>query len=157
MPYLFLKDAHSILRWVVILTCLYALLRVWNGLLNKRPWEKADRLSGLAFTSALNLQFFLGLGLYAISPLTVPAMKNFGAAMKDSTLRFFLVEHPTAMLLAVIIAQAGFSLSKRAPSDRARFLRATIAYTLAALLILAAIPWPFLKYGRPLFPDLGGG
>ena len=59
------------------------------------------------------------------------------------------------MLLAISIAQVGYSISKRATTDRARFLRAAIAYSLAGLLILASIPWPFMKYGRPLFPSFG--
>lgn len=113
-------------------------------------------MAGLIFTSLLNVQFVLGLILYAISPITRPAMMNFAAAMKDSTLRFFAVEHVAGMLLAVVIAQIGYSISKRAATDRGKFLRSAIAYSLAAVLILASIPWPFMKYGRPLFPSLGG-
>ena len=83
-------------------------------------------------------------------------MTNFAAAMKDSTLRFFAVEHVAGMLLAVIIAQLGYSLAKRAATDRAKFFRSAIAYSIAAVLILGSIPWPFMKYGRPLFPSFGG-
>ena len=49
-------------------------------------------------------------------------MANFAAAMKDSTLRFFAVEHLSGMLLAVVIAQVGYSISKRAVTDRGKFL-----------------------------------
>ncbi len=155
MPYLLLKDSHSILRWIVILTLLWALTRFWSGFFGKSEFTRQDRSAGLIFTSFLNLQFLLGIILYATSPLTKAAMANFGAAMKDPMLRFFAVEHPAMMFLAVIIAQVGFSLSKRAPDDRARFLRGAIAYTVAGVLILAAIPWPFMKIARPLFPALG--
>jgi hypothetical protein len=110
----------------------------------------------LFFTSLLNLQFILGLVLYGISPITRSAMANFAATMKDSTLRFYAVEHLAGMLLAVVVAQVGYSMSKRAGTDRGRFLRAAITYSIAALLILASIPWPFMKYGRPLFPSFGG-
>lgn len=156
MPYQLLIDAHSILRWVVVLTLLWSLLRYWSGLLSKSEFTRQDRMAGLVFTSFLNLQFLLGIILYASSPLTKAAMANFGAAMKDPTLRFFAVEHPTGMLLAVIIAQVGFSMAKRAPSDRAKFLRGAIAYTISGLLIVASIPWPFMKIARPLFPAIGG-
>jgi uncharacterized membrane protein YcfT len=156
MPYLFLKDVHSLLRWIVILACLWALLRVWSGFAERSEWTRKDQTAGLIFTSLLNLQFILGLILYGISPITRSAMANFAACMKDSTLRFFAVEHLAGMLLAVVIAQAGYSISKRAATDRGKFLRATIAYSIAALLILASIPWPFMKYGRPLFPSFGG-
>jgi hypothetical protein len=156
MPYAFLRDTHSLLRWIVIIACVWALVRVWSGFLGRSEWTRKDQTAGLLFTTVLNLQLILGVILYAISPITRTAMMNFSAAMKDSTLRFYAVEHLAGMLLAVVIAQAGYSLAKRAALDRAKFLRAAIAYSIAALLILASIPWPFMKYGRPLFPSFGG-
>ena len=60
------------------------------------------------------------------------------------------------MFLAAVIAQVGYSLSKRATTDRGRFLKGAIAYSISTLLILVSIPWPFMKYGRPLFPSFVG-
>ncbi len=156
MPYIFLRDTHSLLRWIVIIACLWALVRVWSGFFGRSEWTRKDQRAGLLFTSVLNLQLILGIILYAISPITRAAMSNFAAAMKDSTLRFFAVEHVAGMLVAVVVAQLGYSLAKRAATDRAKFLRSAIAYSIAAVLILASIPWPFMKYGRPLFPSFGG-
>jgi hypothetical protein len=156
MLYLFLKDAHSVLRWLVILAAVWALVRAWGGLFSRAAWTKPDRISGLVFSSVLNLQVLLGIALYAVSPITRAAMGSFGAAMKDSVLRFYLVEHAAGMLVAAILAQVGYSLAKRATDDRARFRKAAIFYTVAALLVVASIPWPFFKYGRPLLPGIGG-
>ena len=156
MPYLFLKDTHSLLRWIVILACFWALARVWSGFFGRAEWTRKDQTAGLVFTSLLNLQFLLGLVLYAISPITRSALSNFAAAMKDSALRFYAVEHFAGMLLAVVVAQIGYSISKRAATDRGKFLRAAALYSIAGLIILASIPWPFMKYGRPLFPTFGG-
>jgi hypothetical protein len=153
MPYFFLRDTHSLLRWIVIIAGLWVLTRVWSGLLGRAEWTRKDQIAGLVFTSLLNLQLILGLILYAISPITRSAMANFAAAMKDSTLRFFAVEHFAGMLVAVVIAQVGYSVSKRAVTDRAKFLRSAVAYSIATVLIVASIPWPFMKYGRPLFPS----
>jgi len=155
MPYPLLLEAHSILRWVVILTGVWALLRFWSGFLGQIEWTRADRMSGLIFSSFLNLQVLLGLVLYAVSPMIKFAMTHFDTVMKDPVQRFFAVEHPTAMLAAAIIAQVGYSVSKRAGDDRSKFFRGALFYTLAILLVLAAIPWPFMKYGRPLFRVLG--
>lgn len=153
--YVIFLNVHSLLRWLVILSCAWALLRVWSGFISKSQWTDKDRKSGLIFTSILNVQFLIGLVLYFISPITKSALADFGAAMKNGMLRFFTVEHVTGMLLAVIIAQAGYSISKRAATDRSKFLKAAIFYTIALVLILASIPWPFMKYGRPLFPSFG--
>jgi hypothetical protein len=155
MAYLVLKDIHNILRWLVILTAFWALFRVWGGLLARRTWAAADRHAGLAFTSTLNLQLVLGLIVLFAGP-TGAAFSNMGQAMKDPTTRFFAVEHPFLMILAVVVAQVGFSLAKRAATDRARFLKAAIPYTLATIFVLISIPWPFLKAGRPLFPSFLG-
>ncbi len=154
MIYLIVNDAHSLLRWIVILACLWALIRMWGGLIGKREWAKADKLSGLAFSSALNLQVVLGLILYAVSPLTQAALGNFRAAIKEPAVRFFVLEHPVTMILAAVIAQVGYSMAKGAAADRSKFLRGGIAYLVAAILVLASIPWPFLKYGRPLLPGM---
>jgi hypothetical protein len=156
MAYLFLKDFHSLLRWIVILACFWALTRVWSGFFYSAEWTKKDQRAGLVFTSILNLQLVVGFVLYGLSPITHAAMTNFGAAMKDGTLRFFAVEHFVGMILAAAVAQAGYSLSKRATTDRARFFKAGLAYAAAGLIILVSIPWPFMKYGRPLFPTFGG-
>jgi hypothetical protein len=155
MVYLFLKDTHNILRWLVIFTCLWALFRVWSGLLAHGAWSKKDRIAGVIFTSILNLQFIIGLLLLFTGPMRA-AFSNMSGTMKDPVMRFFVVEHPFMMLLAVIIAQVGFSLSKRAGTDRAKFLRATICYTISAILIFASIPWPFMKAARPLLPSFLG-
>ena len=155
MAYIYLKDIHNLVRWLVLLTCIWALFRVWAGLLKRTEWTKKDRIAGLVFSSVLNVQFLLGLIVLFVGPVHT-YYSNMAATMKDSVARFFAVEHPFMMLLAVIAAQAGFSMSKRAGTDRAKFLKAAICYTISTVLILAAIPWPWMKAGRPLFPGFLG-
>jgi hypothetical protein len=50
--------------------------------------------------------------------LDAPTRGDSAGAMKDSVLRFYAVEHLAGMLLAVVVAQVGYSISKRAPTDR---------------------------------------
>jgi hypothetical protein len=144
------------MRWVVLILAVWTLFRMWRGSVSGAAWRKPDQMSGLAFTSFLNLQVIIGIVLYAVSPITHAAMANFAAAMKDPILRFYAVEHGTGMILAAVIAQVGYSVSKRAATDGAKFMRAAIFYSIAVLIIIASIPWPFFKYGRPLFPGFGG-
>ena len=51
------------------MACLWALLRVWSGFFGRAEWTRKDQMAGLIFTSLLNVQFVLGLILYAISPI----------------------------------------------------------------------------------------
>jgi hypothetical protein len=144
--------AHSILRWVVVLTGLAAAGRGiagWGG----RRWTSSDSRAGLWFVSALDLQLLVGLALYfVLSPAMKDAMRNAGAAMRDPILRFFLVEHVTGMLLAVVCAHIGRVKIKKATDDGRRHRLAAVFFGLAIVLILLSIPWPGMPAGRPLWP-----
>ena len=111
----------------------------------------ADRWS-LAAMATLDLQMLLGLLLYFIlSPFTAEAMKNFGAAMRDSNLRFWAVEHIMSMFGAVILAHIGRALARKATHADAQRRRLLICFGLAAALMLIGSPWPGFANGRPLF------
>lgn len=142
---------HSYLRWLVIIFALLAIGRAYLGWFGHRPWTAIENRLGLLFTVSFDIQVLVGAILYFfLSPLTTAALRNFGAAMKNDLFRFFSVEHLAIMLVAAVIAHIGRALSRKASSDQGKFKRAAIFYTLAILLVLAAIPWPFSSISRPL-------
>lgn len=147
--YEIIKGLHNILRWVVVLGGIYAIVTALRGLLTGASWTATDKRAGIIFTSALGAQLLVGILLYVISPLIKAAMADMSAAMQSSELRFFVAEHFVIMILALVAAQLGYSLGKRAPTDRAKFMRSSIGYVLAGLLLAYGIPW-----WRPLFPGL---
>jgi hypothetical protein len=119
---------HSWMRWAVVVLALLALARRGRY--------------GLFFTIALDIQFLIGLALYLfISPNTRAALANAGAAMHIAATRFWIVEHPFAMVLALVFAHIG----------RVKPARQGLFFGLALLFILLGMPWPGLLYGRPLF------
>ena len=64
-------------------------------------------------------------------------------------LRFWIVEHPLGMVVAIALTHIGRARIQRTP-DRARKRRLLRSFFgLAIVLILASIPWPGLPYGRP--------
>lgn len=148
--YLGLLHSHNLLRWIVLIAAVVALIQIYRSWRGKGSWSQADTRTGLFFTISLHLQLLVGFLLFFISPLTTTALANFGAAMQNSVLRFFLVEHTVVMLLAVVLAQVGFSLGRR----RGRPATAAILYTIAILAMIVAIPWPGLIHGRPLLPGM---
>jgi len=140
---------HSILRWLVILLALFAIIRAATGITFKRGWMQMDNRAGLWFTILLDLQVLVGIILYFfLSPITASALQNFGAAMGSPATRFFSIEHVLGMIIAVVIAHIGRALSRKAPTPVQKHRRAAIWFGLALLVVLAAIPWPFLSYGR---------
>jgi hypothetical protein len=142
---------HSVLRWLIVLIALFAIIRAATGISFKRGWMQMDNRAGLWFTSLLDLQVLVGAILYFfLSPTTAIVLRNFGAAMGDPATRFFGIEHILGMLVAVVVAHVGRSLVRKAPAPMQKHRRAAISIGLTLLIVLAAIPWPFLSYGRPL-------
>ena len=96
---------------------------------------------------AVDVQLFLGLCLYAVSPLVRAAWANMAGAMEQHELRFFSVEHLTVMILAVAAAHVG---SWRAPPQGGapvglRFIKGGGWRAFGCVLI--GVPWwrPFLR------------
>lgn len=146
-----LLTLHSYLRWVVILLGLVVIVRSLHGRSRLGWWGPDDARAGLLYTSSLDLQVFIGFVLYLLySPLTIGAVRNLGVAMADRTLRFWTIEHGVMMLLALVVAHIGRARVRNAREDRRRYTRAAIYYSVSWLLVLAATPWPFFSYGRPL-------
>lgn len=141
---------HSLLRWIVILFGLWAVVTA-AAAASRRSWTPGEARPGLLFTTGLDLQLLLGLVLYVgLSPITRAALQDFGAAMQTGALRFWAVEHPALMVLAVVLAHVGRSATRYAGSDRAGS-RARLWFGLALVALLLATPWPFMPNGRPWF------
>jgi len=65
---------------------------------------------------------------------------------------FFSLIHITGMLTAVVLMTVGSSKLKRLENDHDKFRAIAIFWSIALLLILAIIPWPFSPFAqRPLW------
>lgn len=145
-----LLHTHNLLRWVVLIAGLITLVQAFRGLDGSRPYA-GTRKVGLIFTSGLHLQLLLGLGLFVVSPFIQAAMADMKATMADRAVRFFVAEHPTLMVVAVVVATIGSIVAKNAANDAARHRKALVFTAVTLLLILAGIPWQ-----RPMMPGMGG-
>lgn len=146
---------HNLNRWLVLIFLLLALLRALPGWLGHRVWRPGDDQVGKRLTLVADLQLLLGLVLAGVSPTVRTAMGDMAAAMKDSSLRFWAVEHSALMLLAVVLIHIGRARSRRTAPDVVKHRRAAVYFGLALAAILAGMPWQWLATnGRPLFPEL---
>ena len=144
---------HSVLRWVILVVGLLAVARACSGWLGQRPWDAADNRAGIWFVAALDLQFLVGLALHlGLSPLTRIAMSDPGTAMQSSGLRFWFVEHPLGMMVALVLAHVARVRIRRAPTDVSRHKGAAVLFALAFLVIVLSSPWPWTTNARPLLP-----
>ncbi len=64
-----------------------------------------------------------------------------GTIMKDPLLRLYNVEHPTLMIIAVVLITMGYSKHKKKLSSTPKLKTLAIFYTLALIAILLMIPW----------------
>lgn len=135
---------HSLVRWLVILLGVWAVVSAWRA-----PRAGGDRraaLPGLVFSMTLDIQLLIGLLLYvALSPITMAAIQNMAGAMKNGAWRFWTVEHPAMMVIAVVFAHLG--RPRRGSADGGR--HAVLWFGLALLALLVATPWPFMPQARP--------
>ena len=75
--------------------------------------------------------------------------------MKNKFFRFFWVEHPTFMILAIIMVTLGYGMAKKPVPDIVKYRRAFWFFVIALLMILVAVPWPFRAgISRPWFPGM---
>ena len=143
-----LLHTHNLLRWVVLVLGLLALVKAYQGISGDRPYAAARRI-GLFFTASLHVQLLLGLGLFMVSPFIQRAMGDMRTTMADAPTRFFVAEHPTVMVAAVVLLTIGGIVAKNATNDAARHRKALVFVGITMLMLLMGIPWQ-----RALFPGM---
>jgi hypothetical protein len=141
--YPFLNHLHSAIRWFLLsglLVSLYTAISCING---KKGLTSGGKLFSRLTVYLAHSQLLVGIALYMISPKVIFR----ASAMSSPILRFFLVEHITAMVASIALITAGYSMMKKA-ADPVRSVKTLFWFYLAALVvILAMIPWPFLSFG----------
>jgi hypothetical protein len=142
---------HSLTRWAVLITAVLAIVTAWQGWSGSVAWTATKARFASWFVNTTSIQLVIGLILYgALSPITLKAFSDFGAAMKDSAIRYWAVEHMTMMLIAVALVHIGSGRIRKGADDKAKHRAAAIFFTIAFVFIMASIPWSGVNV-RPLF------
>jgi hypothetical protein len=143
---------HSWNRWLILIAGILVIASAINGLTAKSDYSPFQKRWSLIFLSSMHLQLLVGLLMYFfLSPITAQALSDFGAAMKDSVLRFWAVEHAFVNVVAIVLAQTGSILVKRRADSAGKHKRTLIWTGIALLLILAMIPMGMMGVERPWF------
>ncbi|WP_276484006.1 hypothetical protein [Paraflavitalea pollutisoli] len=150
--YTMLLVLHSAFRWLVVFSLLLSLYRSYRGYWGNRPFTRTeDRIRHWTATIA-HVQLMIGMVLYFQSPLIKAFLQDVGSSRESFALLFFGMIHSTLMLAAIVLVTIGSALAKRKPTDRLKFKTMLVWYTVAAIVILIAIPWPFSPFAaRPYF------
>jgi hypothetical protein len=129
-----LQLTHSVFRYFVLIFLILLIVRSLMGWLNKTSYSGTDEKLGFWLFVVTHMQFLLGLILYFVSPLVVFS----GSSMKDPTARYWLVEHMSLMLIAIVLITLARTTSKKMEST-ARYKRLFIFNALAFICIITAI------------------
>jgi heme A synthase len=125
---------HSYLRYVVLILLIVVIIASLIALVTRKPYRDADNKLSLFLLISTHLQFLLGILLYLVSPAVVFS----GEAMKDSTMRYWLVEHATGMVIAIALITAARVTAKKMSDSQAKHRRMLI-FNLIALIIIVVV------------------
>ncbi len=142
MLYNILVNAHSGLRWIVLLLLVYNVINTAMALSSKRVLTAKDTRISLFGMTSVHIQILIGLVLYFISP----KVQFSASTMSDDVLRFFTMEHTLGMLIAIVLITVAH---RRVKTGNAR--GGFWYYTIGLLVILLSIPWPFRGFGNGWF------
>ena len=146
--YSFLLPVHSVFRWAVVFSLIYAIIISAKGYFSKTTFTKTSNTIRHWTATIAHIQLITGIILYVKSPFV---KQFFATAHNTGETFFFGFIHLLLMLLAIVLITIGSAKSKREKTDEVKFKTMLIWFSLAGLLILLAIPWPFSPLAnRPL-------
>lgn len=131
------KHLHSGLRYVVLLLLIITILTAISGVLGKKTYTEGNRKLNLFTLISAHIQLLVGLALYTMS--TMVSFSDMGNVMKSVNLRYWTVEHVVMMVIAIVLITIGHAKSKKASNSIAKHKSIAIFYTIALVIIIAAI------------------
>lgn len=139
-----LLHLHNFMRWAVLILGLWTIFQSLGGMSGGKVFTAKNKRIALFFMISCDIQLLLGLLLYFMGPWGIKNIQNMGMGevMKNTAGRFFAIEHTLLMLIAIILVHIGYSASKSG-EDSKRFKKLFWFSTIAIIIMLISIPWPF--------------
>ncbi len=128
--------AHSGFRWIALILIIITVVKAFKGIKNAEDYTIKNKMLALGTLIVFHLQFLIGFSLYFTGAKT----KFFDMSQP---FRFYTIEHPLMMIIAIILVTMGYSKSKKEEYANKKFRKILIFYTVALIIVLTAIPWPF--------------
>ena len=149
---------HSLLRWLLIIFLLINIIRV--NVEAGEDFDLVDRKWSLRLLITAHINLLIGLYQFffgdRILQMVFREHYTMSDIMKRADLRFWIIEHPTMMLLAIALITMAHIKSKKIGNALKKHRMMSILYILALLVIIAGVPWPFRgeDIARPWFRPL---
>jgi hypothetical protein len=143
--YITLLTMHSFFRYALYLMFLYSFV-VFMSSYRQKQIQPSFQKSHKILTILTDIQFLMGLILYFISPLVQTAISDIKSAMKNSELRFFLLEHGTLMIFILALLHILNSKLKKSPLSDNIIKISLVFYIIIGIFFIIGFP-----YSRPAF------
>jgi hypothetical protein len=127
-----LKSAHSGWRYVVLILLIVAIVNAFSGWLGKKAYTEGNRKLNVFTLISSHIQLLMGLILYFVN-------NWYKADSSVAMARYWKMEHISMMIFAVILITVGNARSKRFDNPAAKHKTIAIYFTLALVIIVAAI------------------
>lgn len=134
---------HSMFRWLVVASLLFAIYRSYKGWFCNKPFSKFDNSVRKWTAIIAQIQLVIGITLYSISPLVHYFLHHFKKAIPVREIRFFGMEHAVVMISAIIVITIGSVKANRKPTAKEKFKTMAIWFSIGMLMILSSMPLPF--------------
>ncbi len=147
---------HSWLRWILLILLLASIVKSLSGFSGKKALSAGDKKLWLFTMITAHITLLIGLILLFVGTYGIAKGVPEGVSvMKNATYRFYWVEHPVMMIIAIALITVGRGQAKKSISDYSKYKKAFWFFLIALLVILAAIPWPGREgIGRALVPGM---
>jgi uncharacterized membrane protein YozB (DUF420 family) len=143
---------HSFIRWFVLISLLYSIVRAYKGYSSQLVFAKTDNSIRHWTATIAHIQLIFGILIYVQSPVVKYFWKNFNEGVENTETLFFGLLHVFLMLTAIVLITTGSALAKRKKTDKDKFKTILLWFSIALLIIFIAIPWPFSPLSnRPYF------
>ena len=150
--YTTLVTIHSLFRWIVLISLCLAIYRGFRGWKSNKSFTPFDNRVRHYTATFIHIQLILGLWLLFISPFVAYFWEFLSDEIHERETRFFGLEHPAMMIVAVILVTIGSYKAKRKLTDQEKFKTMFKWYAIALFIILSSIPWGFAFFvDRPYF------
>lgn len=141
---------HSFWRWFVLISLVGSIYIAYRGKTGKLMFT-ATANKWRHWTATIgHVQLLLGMSIYFQSTVVLFQMMDApGKLFNEQT--FFRYFHLIMMIIAIVFITIGSAKAKRQETDLEKFNTMLVWFSMALLIIVIAIPWPFSPLAsRPL-------
>lgn len=132
-----IRTIHGELRWILALVALVVLVKFLIGWLARQDYKSLDRTLLLIYTTLMDINLLLGLGLLLFLP--------------NSFTITYRIEHAVTMILAVAAAHMT-AIWRKNPDSTVKFRNQFFMVLLSAvILVLGVIRLRMVLYGGGFF------